>query len=157
LYDKLSKLFPTKFQQVNNLFKAIYYCERNEQIYEYVYTHPLLSQPIVELALKIPTYQSYADGFDRIFLRKAVSRIKNPKSIWRKVKGQTTGSTIRDCAEQAEEITNFITNGSLYKSGIINKKWVQNNLIAMRHRQNNNLWPILHILSSQMFLSKWKL
>jgi asparagine synthase (glutamine-hydrolysing) len=155
LNDKMCALYPARAKQVEGLFHALYYCEGNEHMSSFSYTHPLISQPIVELALKIPTYQSYQDNYDRIFFRKAVSRIKKPNALWRTIKGQTTSSVVKNCAAQADELYDFIKSGDLYKSGILNKKWLHENIIKMKHGQNQNLWPILHIIVSQMWITQW--
>jgi asparagine synthase (glutamine-hydrolysing) len=119
--------------------------------------HPLLSQPLVELALRIPTYQSFEDGYDRIFLRKAVSRLKTGKALWRKMKGQTTGTLIKSFSKQYTEIHDLLMSGSLIKSGIINERWLNNELIKAKHGSTEHLWPIINMISSQRWLNQWDL
>jgi hypothetical protein len=117
----------------------------------------LLSLPIVELGLKIPTYQSFANDYDRIFFRRAITQLKKTKSLWRRIKGQTTSTMAKACASEAPHIQEIVLGGSLVKSGILDKQWLEKELIKLPHGQADNLWPIIHILTSQLWLNQWKL
>lgn len=120
-------------------------------------THPLLSQPIVEMGLCIPAYQSFDNGFDRIFFRNTVSRIKKPQALWRTLKGETTSSMAKSFAVQAGEVQDVIMQGYFARNGILNKQWFVQEMAKVRHGQIENLWPIMRILTSQLWLNQWKL
>ncbi|MFA6535621.1 MAG: asparagine synthase-related protein [Candidatus Babeliales bacterium] len=155
--NTLNKFYPAKAIQIESLCQAVAFSERDQFAYNTIITHPLLSQPIVELALKIPTYQSFKDGYDRIFFRRAISRIKKTKSLWRMIKGQTTGTIVKQCAYHAQDIKDIILNGKLVSGGMIDKNWLNKELVQMRHGQAENLWPIIHILTGQLWLNQWEL
>jgi asparagine synthase (glutamine-hydrolysing) len=156
LKDTLHFFYPAKAAQIEGLYHAISYAERDQAIQFQTYVHPLLSQPLVELALRIPTYQSFDNGYDRIFLRKTVSHIKNAKALWRTIKGQTTGSTAKQFALHAHKIQDIVAEGSLAKSGIINIEWFNRELIKINHGLCDNLWPVSHIFVSQLWLNQWQ-
>lgn len=155
LIDKLVNFYPAKASQIESLCHAVSYAERD--IYPSTVTHPLLSQPIVEIGLNIPTYQSFDNGFDRIFFRNAVTRIKKTNALWRKIKGQTTGSMVKACSQQYAQIRDIIMSGQIANSGMINKQWFDIELTKMKHGHAENLWPIIHILTSQLWINKWNL
>ncbi len=157
LNSVLSRMHPGKAAQIESLCHAVSYSERNQTTSNICHTHPILSQPIIELGLRIPTYQSFYDGYDRIFFRRAVSRIRKTKSLWRRIKGQTTGTMIKQCAHHANDIRDIICNGQLVKSGLIDKQWLDTELIKMQHSQVESLWPILHMLTGQLWLNQWRL
>ncbi|MBU4269545.1 hypothetical protein KKE07_01565, partial [Candidatus Dependentiae bacterium] len=94
LEDIFKKIHPGKAYHIEALSHAVTYSERDTGSLGWAESHPILFQPIVELGLKIPTYQSFEDGYDRIFFRKAIDRINNSKSMWRRIKGHTTGSML---------------------------------------------------------------
>lgn len=157
LQPSLKKFYPAKAKHIQNLAHGIIYADRNNRLPGYTFTHPLLSQPVVELGLKIPTYQSFDNNYDRIFFRRAVSRIQKPKALWRRVKGGTTGTMMAQFALHAEEIQQTIMQGMLAKSGMINVQWVEQQLTKTRHGQTDNMWPLLYLLTAQMWLNQWKL
>lgn len=156
LKEDLINFYPGKAAHISSLAHAISYAERN-QVFSHAVIHPFLSQPIVELGLKIPTYQSFGNGFDRILLRKAISKVKTSTAMWRKTKGETTSTIIKEFSSNADKISEIILDGKLVNSGMIDKQWLNDQLIRIRHGQAENLWPIMHILTSQIWLNQWQI
>lgn len=157
LNETLKKIYPGKAMQIASICHAVAYAERDQTAPTMCRTHPLISQPIIELALQIPTYQSFKDGYDRIFFRRAVSRIKKITPLWRRIKGHTTGSMSKQFAHHASEIRDIILNGKLAAKGIINTHWVATEITKMHHSHTENLWPILHLLTSELWFNQWHL
>ena len=157
LGDGMKNFYPGKINHIESIHHAVSYAERNRTMAHKITAHPLLSQPLIELALTVPTYQSFADGFDRILFRNAVSRIKKPKALWRTIKGQTTGSMTKMFFKDANFIHDLIENGTLMKSGMLNKQWLEREMIKIRHGQIENLWAITHLFTAQQWLNQWKL
>jgi|GEM_PF-3316718 len=157
LSDQLSQFYPAKSLHIQSLSHAIFYAERDRWWPQNVMTHPLLSLPLVECGLKIPTYQSFDDGYDRIFFRKATSKMRNSKALWRNVKGDTTGTMAQSFVREIDQITDLLTNGTLVKSGIINRQWLDDKLVKIRHGYlGDDSWLLLHLLTSELWLKQWK-
>ena len=133
------------------------YAERGQKAPGRIQCHPLLSQPVVELGLQIPTYQSFDQGFDRIYFRKAVSHIQKPKALWRHIKGQTSNSMINALSANADTIQSMLLNGSLAKAGLIDQKWLIDALAQIKHGKMESTWPIVNLLSAQQWLDQWGL
>ncbi len=157
LKEPLTKFYPAKAAQIESLSHAVSYADRDQRFGQTVMSHPLLSLPLVELALKIPVYQSFNDTYDRIFFRRAATKMKQSKALWRTLKGQTTSTMSKSCIKEADQITALLLEGTLVKSGIINRPWLTDELIKMRHGKADNLWPLLHLITSQLWLNQWKL
>jgi asparagine synthase (glutamine-hydrolysing) len=157
LHQVTSSLYPGHASRIKNLFHGVAYAERNQWFPDIHITHPLFSQPLIELAFKIPTYQSFQNGYDRIFFRKAVSKLTQSDALWRHIKGETTGSMLKACAHSADEIESLIMNGELVHQGIINTEWFSQQFIKIKHSHNDNLWPILHMITSQLWFNQWKI
>jgi len=157
LEKTLRNFYPGKIKHIESLFHAVSYSGRNQHLFGRTMTHPLLSQPIIELALKIPTYQSFKDGYDRIFFRKAVSRIKKPQALWRTIKGETTGSMAKSLAHYASDIHSILLQGRLVKDRLVNKEWLNEQMIKIRHGHMENSWPITKLLTAQLWLNQWQL
>jgi asparagine synthase (glutamine-hydrolysing) len=156
--QSIKKFYPGKITHIQALHHAVAYAERNRNVtQQLITTHPLLSQPIVELALQVPTYQSFAHGFDRILFRNAVSRIKKPKALWRTIKGQTTGSMTKMLSKDAHFIHDRLVDGTLVTRGMLNKQWLEKEIINIRHGKIENLWTTIHLFTAQQWLHQWKL
>lgn len=146
-----------KKEHIQSLAHAVIFAERQQKTPDLLYCHPLLSLPVVELGLQIPTYQSFKDGYDRIFFRNAVSKIKKPKALWRRIKGQTTSTMISSLASNVNEIEKLLMNGSLMKSGLIDAVWLTDTLTQIRHGKIDNAWPIVNFITAQQWLNQWGL
>lgn len=157
LDEQLRLFHPAKAEQIKGLFHAVYQSYRNQRLPQLTYTHPILSQPLVELALQIPTYQSFGEGFDRIFLRKSIQRLKNSKNLWRHTKGGTIASLLKAFAANSKQVSTLLIEGDLVKNEILNKSWVHEELTRINHGQCLNLWPLWQALACQVWLNQWKL
>lgn len=151
------KFLQAKKEHIQGLSHATLFAERQQKTPDLLYCHPLLSLPIVELGLQIPTYQSFKDGYDRIFFRNAVSKIKKPKAMWRRIKGQTTSTMINSLASNANGIEDLLMNGSLMTSGLIDAQWLTDTLTQIRHGKIDNAWPIVNFITAQQWLNQWGL
>ena len=157
LSDYTKKFLQAKKEHILGLSHAVLFAERQQKTPHLIYCHPLLSLPVVELGLQIPTYQSFKDGYDRIFFRNAISKIKKPKAMWRRIKGQTTSTMINSLASNAEGIEQLLLNGSLIKSGLIDTQWLTDTLTQIRHGKVDNAWPIVNFITAQQWLNQWGL
>lgn len=157
LQESISCFYPAKKIHVKSLFHGVAYADRNQRIAGRTITHPLLSQPIVELGLRIPTYQSFNNGFDRIFFRNSVSRIKKPHALWRTIKGETNSSMAKTFAAHADRVQDMILSGYFGTNGIINKQWFIQEMAKIRHGHIDNLWPVIRFLTAQRWLDQWNL
>ena len=157
LQKSIAFFYPAKKIHVQSLFHGVAYADRNQRIAGHTVTHPLLSQPIVELALRIPTYQSFNNGFDRIFFRNSVSRIKKPNALWRTIKGETNSSMAKSFAMHANDVQDVILDGYFGKNNIVNKQWFMQEMAKVRHGHIQNLWPVIRFLTAQRWLDQWNL
>lgn len=156
LEEKIAEFGPARQDQIKGLYHAILYADRNRKIPGTIITHPLLSQPVVELALKIPAYQSFKDGYNRVVFRKTVNRVQSSKTLWRSLKGHTTNSALNELIKQSDTIADLLFHGTLVKSEIFDKQWIQQKLIKIRHGQIDNLWPLIHMISAQIWCNQWQ-
>jgi asparagine synthase (glutamine-hydrolysing) len=156
LASVLNNFYPGKAEHIKELYHASAYADRNQRGSSTM-SHPLLSQPLVELALKVPTYQTFDQGYDRIFFRKAMSRIQPHKTLWRRMKGKTTSSTFYAFNRQYKEIYEIISQGYFMRTGLINKAWFHDSMIKTLHGEKKHMWSLLHILTSELWLKQWQL
>lgn len=85
---------------------------------------PLLSQPIVELCLSIPTWQWVRGGRDRAVARAAFTDILPDLLIERTTKGSPGGFVRRVYEAQGDAARAMLKKGKLVETGLIDPGWV---------------------------------
>lgn len=155
LDDRIAAFPPARARQFRSIINHISTIERDRRFSLRSFTHPLFSQPLVELALKIPSYQSFKGGYDRIFFRKAVSRLKRSNSLWRTVKGNTTGTAMKTLAQNSEKLKKLLLQGSLVENRVVNKDWVEKELIALQHSKTKISPNFVNMIMCQLWLNQW--
>ncbi|WP_418319628.1 asparagine synthase-related protein [Piscinibacter sakaiensis] len=83
---------------------------------------PLLSQPLLELALKIPTYVLTEGGRGRALARSAFSAVLPPEIASRRTKG-STGQSVKDIlVENLDFARSLLADGELVRLGLVDRK-----------------------------------
>jgi len=118
--------------------------------------YPLMYTPIIECALTIPTYDLYEKGFDRYPLRKSVSDYFKTDSVWRRDKGETSGIFQLSVKKNMQRILSLCLEGEFSKNNFINKDLVHQHIIKVAHGSTDYLWPLLNLLSIEIFLEHWE-
>lgn len=116
--------YPGKIAHVGNVMRA----QKNISFYSHgdgpPQIAPLLSQPVVELCLSIPTWRWVAAGHDRAVARQAVQHIL-PKAIAdRTSKGGPDGFMHALSRRRGHEIREFLRNGVLVREGVIDPEFL---------------------------------
>jgi len=83
--------------------------------------NPLLSQPIVEACLRIPTWCWCADGQDRSVARKAFADLLPPPVLARRSKGTPETFSFEIVERNRRAIRDIIMDGRLIASGILDE------------------------------------
>lgn len=118
---------------------------------------PLLYQPAVELALSIPTYKLLNQGYDRYPFREAISKAYNTDHVWRRSKGETSGILQLGMRTNMKILRELCLEGHFARRGLINIKAIEEHLNRMASGEVVDLWPLMHIISSEIFFSFYDL
>mgnify|MGYP001465276791 CR=1 FL=1 len=86
---------------------------------------PLLSQPIVELCLSIPTWYWVRGGRDRAVARAAVADLLPALIVQRRTKGGPTGFLRRVFNAQGDAAIRMLADGRLIGAGVLDPDWLQ--------------------------------
>lgn len=81
--------------------------------------HPLLAQPVMELALAIPAWQLLPRAQERGLARAAFADRLPPESLARRSKGDLASLYARTVAENLEVIRPYLLDGALVSSGLL--------------------------------------
>ncbi|MEA3178861.1 MAG: hypothetical protein QOI59_2384 [Gammaproteobacteria bacterium] len=119
-------------------------------------TMPLLSQPLVELCLRIPTYVLIKNGVDRATARRAFAPDLPPEIVKRRNKGRID-QHIRDVLDaNLNFVRDMLLNGRLVKEGLLNRRNLELYLTRERSPADFQYSEILHEhLCVEAWLARW--
>lgn len=146
---------PAKRKHIDAIYQAVAFIDRG-----YVRAHspalnPLLSQPLVELALAAPAYALYGDGIDRAPFRRGMYRLKKHDYIWRKSKGETSGILMLGFHKNFENLSQLLLHGRLAQEGLIDTELLHAHLQKIMHGKNDDLWTVINLISVELWFTTW--
>ncbi len=155
VYGRLpSQVLPGKYSQIDNLYEGL--ASIHGEMHQFHSTcYPFFYKPMVEFALSIPTFKLFDKGYDRYPLRQAVSDHFKTETVWRRSKGHTTGVVQLGIKKNLKEILDLCLEGELVKQGFVDKEGLHQTLLSMASGDYENLWPVMSIASTELFLRYW--
>lgn len=119
-------------------------------------TLPLLSQPLVELCLRIPTYVLIKNGMDRATARRAFAPDLPPEIVKRRNKGRIDQHVRNVMDANLNFVRDMLLNGRLMKEGLLNRRNLELYLSRERSPADFQYTEILHEhLCVEAWLSRW--
>ncbi len=117
--------------------------------------HPLFSQPLVELCLRIPSYILTINGWDRGLARLAFADDLPQEIRFRTSKGATGNYVSRIYVENLSFLRGFILDGILAKKEFMDRKRLEETLTAESIEQVGNLRPLMKLIATEAWLQRW--
>lgn len=147
------RLPASKTQQVFYLVDCqtfyLQFCPNAEQV------HPLISQPIIERCLQIPTYVLAHRGRARGLVREAFEADVPSNIINRQSKAGTTGYFNRLLTENAAFLRPFLLDGALASEGLLNRLELEKQLSQRELIRGAQLQAILNAARAEAWLRNW--
>ncbi len=156
-WRQLKQVYPAKAQHIYDMYSALLYTDQGHRMESRPVINPFLSQPFVELALSIPTYQLYKQEHDRFPFRNAISRISTAPSIWRKDKGETTGISVFALNTNYKYICKLLLDGKFVQHNLIDKDKLYDHINHCKNGKSFNLWPLMNLISVELWFDSWNL
>jgi asparagine synthase (glutamine-hydrolysing) len=118
--------------------------------------HPLISQPIIELCLKIPSYVLTYGGIDRALVRDAFVDMVPGSILARTSKGATTGYILNLLVRNIDVLRQFLLDGLLVGEGVLDnhetdKALSEPSLIS----DSTLLFPVLNAFRAELWARSW--
>lgn len=154
-WEKLKNIYPGKAHHIMTIYKAGESVDRGLAVPGKSELYPFFSQPMIELALSIPTYQSFDNGYDRILFRQAIAQHKKGNFIWRTSKGETSGIFILTIRKSYEKYRELLLDGQFVQKGLVDAHLLEAGLSDIRHGKCTNLWAIANLMSVELWLKSW--
>lgn len=119
--------------------------------------HPLISQPIIELCLQIPSFVLTYGGIDHALVREAFAGIVPADILARTSKGATTGYFTDLLVRNITVLREFLLDGRLVSEGLLDKR-VTDNALSERAliRDGDLLFPVLDAFRAEIWLRSWE-
>jgi asparagine synthase (glutamine-hydrolysing) len=118
--------------------------------------HPLISQPIMELCLQIPTYVLTYGGIDRALVRDAFAGIVPPEITGRTVKGGTASFINGLLVTNLPFLRQYLLDGLLMEERILDREKAEAALTEANLIRNPYLiFPVLNAVQAEAWLRAW--
>lgn len=118
--------------------------------------HPLISQPIIELCLQIPSYVLTYGGADRALIRDSFRDIIPGEIVRRTGKGATTGYFNNLLVRDLPFVRKYLLGGLLVSKGILDQSKTNTALSeASLIRGSDRTFPVLDALRAEFWLRTW--
>lgn len=116
---------PGKVGHVAHLLKVQNHLEGYLRPFDLPMINPLMSQPVVELALSIPTWRMLEGGRDRAAVRRAYADALPPVVRDRRRKGSPSGFAMAVVASKESEVRERLLDGALVRRGFVDPRLIE--------------------------------
>ncbi|MGH8195878.1 MAG: asparagine synthase-related protein [Woeseiaceae bacterium] len=152
--DSATHLPGSKILQILDLIDSQHLCHLPSQHADIV--HPLLSQPIIETCLQIPSYHLTYGGMDRALVREAFSGIVPRQIIERTTKGGTSAYVVGTLVKNLASLQEFLLHGLLMREGMLDRAKTEASLTeACLIRDSSLSFPVLSAIQAEAWLRTW--
>jgi asparagine synthase (glutamine-hydrolysing) len=123
-----------------------------EAVHEY---HPLMSQPIIETCLAIPSFTLLTGGRDRALARQAFLDYLPREIAVRKGKSECTAYNIGVVRRSAPFVRDLLFGGLLAREGVLNLKTLEPYLLHNQPVRTEQLFPLFSSIAAELWARAW--
>jgi len=113
--------------------------------------HPLLSQPLMQVCLQIPTYHLLRGGRERALARNAFADRVPPEIIRRRDKGSIVSHATEMLRQSEEFVRGLLFEGALADAGIIARRDLEPYLVHGQPFREDHLLPLLACIAAEVW------
>jgi asparagine synthase (glutamine-hydrolysing) len=117
--------------------------------------HPLLSQPLIELCLQIPTYHLLHGGRQRALARDAFADRVPREILLREDKGVTTTYVTDTIRRSQIFISDVLLNGLLVRHQLICRDELDPYIVQGQSIGLEHIWPLLACIAAELWVRRW--
>lgn len=147
---------PAKFLQIASLIglQSYYWPIGRAEHVDVVY--PLVSQPLIEACLRVPSYILSGGGRDRCLARDAFSTCVPREIIERGTKGGVTTYYNAVIKDSIELIRSLLMDGMLVKEGILDRAYLEQALSIREIMRGEAVATLMEYISIEAWLQSWE-
>jgi asparagine synthase (glutamine-hydrolysing) len=117
--------------------------------------HPMLSQPLVELCLRIPSYVHLRSGITRAVEKAAFREVVPAEILARERKGQSTMSVL-ECLHRSEAfIRELLMDGILVREKMLNRRAMEPFLNHRHPMRPTDTFPLVSCIAAELWVRTW--
>lgn len=118
--------------------------------------HPLISQPLIEVCVRIPTYTLVSGGWDRAIARRAFAADLPSEIIRRRAKGGSTATVRRIFESNRPFLREVLLDGVLVRERLLDRRGLEQALAPGRSLVDTSFVQIvLQHLAAEAWLRRW--
>lgn len=117
--------------------------------------HPLISQPLLETCIRIPTYLLTTGGISRGLARKAFERCLPDQILCRRGKGETTQFTVSLIRNNARFLQELLLDGILVRERLVARADIAQHVSGERPLGTMQLFPMLACVTAELWARSW--
>ena len=144
-----------KLGHVAMILRALHHIEHRDKQLAVPMISPLLSQPIVEACLAIPSWEACHGGLDRSAARRAFSAALPSRVVGRRGKGSPDGFVGGFIRHHRGEIADRLLGGHLATKRLVNRQALEIALRPTTPLQRNDCTRIMELLDTEAWIDHW--
>lgn len=144
-----------KLGHVAMILRAMNHIEHRDKNLSVPMVSPLLSQPIVETCLGIPSWEACHGGVDRSAARRAFSTSLPPRVVGRHGKGSPDGFVGGFIHRHRAEIAERLLCGRLAENRLVDRVVLESTLRPGASLQRNDCARIMELLDAEAWIYHW--
>lgn len=148
-------VLPGKAGHIAMIARAQQYLHGYDRRRSFTSIAPLLSQPVVESALSIPSWHCCAGGIDRSVARNAFEGRIPRRIVERRVKGGPDAFALQILRSNMGLVKERLLNGNLARNGILDLPAVEAALTARRLGEDASYVRLLLLLDTEAWIESW--
>ncbi|MFL6603957.1 MAG: asparagine synthase-related protein [Steroidobacteraceae bacterium] len=117
--------------------------------------HPLLSQPLMEVCLQIPTYLLIRGGRERALAREAFTDRLPAEIIRRRDKGSIISHAMQMLRQGEDFVRELLLEGVLANAGVIVRSHLEPYLVKRQPLREDHLLPLLACIAAEVWTRRW--
>jgi asparagine synthase (glutamine-hydrolysing) len=154
-FEVAKSVGPAKFDQIHSLTTPIEFYDPFGDRLAVERIYPLMSQPLIEACLRIPTYVLAKDGEDRALARMAFEK-ELPSAIRRRHEKGRLDEHIKEIyLKNLSAIREILLDGELVRRGLLDRVKVEQALTKRPNAGVGGLVEVMDHLSTEAWLHSW--
>lgn len=146
---------PAKTSHIAMILRAQHYLDNYDRRLPFTAVHPLLSQPIVETMLSVPSWLSIKDGCDRAVARQAFSSRFPAIIADRRIKGGPDGFAAQLLRANLARARERLLDGELCRHGLLDRNALDGALTEAALARGHDYVRLLLLLDTEAWIEAW--
>ncbi|MBT2246836.1 hypothetical protein JQK15_25355 [Sphingobium sp. BHU LFT2] len=140
---------------VSQLLRALHHIEHRDKALSVPMISPLLSQPVMEFCLSVPSWWMVEGGRDRAVARSAFARALPPAVLARQGKGGPDGFVAQFIQRYRRSIAERLLDGQLLANGLLDRHTIERFLRSRENIAPSDCPRIMALLDTEAWVRTW--